>query len=294
MSRCGYVALIGQPNVGKSTLMNHLLGQKISITSRKPQTTRHQILGIKTDADVQAIFIDTPGMHRQGKKKLNALMNRAADSVLNEVNVILLMLSAEGWQSADDWILSKLTEIKTPVIAIINKIDTLHGRNDLLPFIEQLQKKYAFAAIIPLSAKTGENVSALETSLAQQLPESPHVYSDDELSNRSMRFIAAEIVREKLFRLTGQEIPYSTAVEIELFKEKPKLVHIAAVILVERPSQKKIVIGKAGINLKRIGQQARFDLENLLEKKVFLQLWVKIKDNWADDARMLKSLGYDE
>tara|TARA_R110000868_G_scaffold84822_6_gene238944 strand:- start:13219 stop:14103 length:885 start_codon:yes stop_codon:yes gene_type:complete len=294
MSQCGYIAVVGRPNVGKSTLMNHILGQKISITSRKAQTTRHQVLGIKTENDIQAIFVDTPGMHQGTKKQLNRMMNRAADSVLHETSVIIFIVEAGKWREEDDWIIEKFRHVKAPIILAINKIDKLKSKNDVLPFLEMVQSKYDFSAVIPVSALQAKNLDTLEAEAYQYLPEAPHVYGEDEITNRSVRFLVSEIIREKLFRLTGDEIPHSTAVEIELYQDEEKITRIAAVILVERKGQKPIVIGSKGERLKRVGQQARLEIQELIGRKVFLQLWVKIKDNWSDDARMLKSLGYDD
>ena len=291
---CGYVAIIGQPNVGKSTLLNQILGQKISITSRKPQTTRNQILGIKTTNDVQAIYVDTPGLHTTSKNALNRYMNRAASSVINGVDVIVFMVVADRWTEEDDWILNKLSTVKCPVILAINKTDRIKNKADLLPLLKKYSEKANFAHVMPLSAKSADNVIALEKIIEGYLPVEAKQYPDDQITDRSQRFLAAEIVREKIMRQTGDEIPYSVALEVEEFVEKKNIVHIGILILVDRKSHKAIVIGKNGSRLKEIGVQARLELEQLLDQKVFLRLWVKVREGWADNARALQSLGYTD
>jgi len=290
--RCGYVALVGRPNVGKSTLMNHLLGQKLSITSRKPQTTRHRILGIKTTASVQFVFVDTPGIHQGDKQALNRYLNRAALSVLQDMHVIVFMVEALKWNDEDQLALSQCENAGCPVILAVNKIDQVKDKDKLLPFLQDISKRYAFAAVVPISAKQEKQLDELERCIAARLPESEPLYPEDQITDRSVRFLAAEIIREKLVRLLGDELPYATSVEIEKFDEESTLVKIYAVIWVERDNQKAIVIGKEGTKLKRIGQEARVDLENLLEKKVYLKTWVKVKRGWADDERALQQLGY--
>jgi len=290
--RCGYVALVGRPNVGKSTLMNHLLGQKLSITSRKPQTTRHRILGIKTTASVQFVFVDTPGIHQGDKQALNRYLNRAALSVLQDMHVIVFMVEALKWNDEDQLALSQCENAGCPVILAVNKIDQVKDKDKLLPFLQDISKRYAFAAVVPISAKQEKQLDELERCIAARLPESEPLYPEDQITDRSVRFLAAEIIREKLVRLLGDELPYATSVEIEKFDEEGTLVKIYAVIWVERDNQKAIVIGKEGTKLKRIGQEARVDLENLLEKKVYLKTWVKVKRGWADDERALQQLGY--
>lgn len=290
---CGYIAIIGRPNVGKSTLLNCILGKKVSITSPKPQTTRGQLLGIKSNDDVQAIYIDTPGMHDSEKRAMNRYMNRLASSVITDADVIVFMVDVNRWTEEDELVLNKLNDTKAPVILAINKVDRIKDKATMLPFIDKIKSKYEFADIIPLSARNADNVNELEKLIATFLPEGPHLFPDDQLTDKNKKFQAAEIVREKLIRLTEQEIPYTTTVEIEDFKTSEKLIEISAVIWVEREGQKPIVIGKNGELLKKIGTQARKEMERLFDQKVFLRLWVKVKDNWTDDERALRSLGFE-
>ncbi|TBW57865.1 GTPase Era [Marinobacter halodurans] len=293
-SRCGFVAIVGRPNVGKSTLLNHILGQKLSITSRKPQTTRHQVLGIQTRGDVQAIYVDTPGMHEEEPRALNRYMNRAASSALKDVDVVVFVVDQTHWTTADDMVLRKLENVKAPIILAVNKVDKVENRDSLLPHLAELAKKYDFAEIIPLSALRGQNLAPLEEAVDRLLPVSIHFYPDDQLTDRSQRFLASEIVREKITRQLGAELPYSVAVEIEEFKQEGMVLHIAALILVEREGQKKIIIGDKGERIRRIGQEARIDMEKLFDSKIMLRLWVKVKKGWADSDRALKSLGMDD
>lgn len=292
--RSGYVAIVGRPNVGKSTLMNHILGQKISITSHKPQTTRHRILGIKTEADYQAIYVDTPGLHLNAKKAMNRYMNRAATTSLEDVDLILFVVDAARWSDEDDNVLKRLGNQSTPVVLVVNKVDKIKDKEQLLPLLQSLSEKMAFAAVLPLSALKGTNVQELEKEVLKALPESEAIYPEEYVTDRSERFLAAEIVREKLMRNMGKELPYATTVEIEQFKEEDGLLRIHGLIWVERASQKKIVIGRGGERLKEIGKQARIDMERLFDAKVFLQLWVKIKEGWSDNERILGSLGYKD
>ncbi len=292
--RCGYVALIGRPNVGKSTLMNFALGQKISITSHRPQTTRHRILGIKTDENAQIIYVDTPGIHDNESRAMNRYMNRTAGASFKDVDVIVLLVEAGKWTDEDELVIKRLQDIRTPVILAVNKIDVLKKKEDLLPFIEQVKEKYAFSDIIPLSAIKGDNVAEMEKLIADYLPVSAPFYDEDQVTDRSMRFMAAEIIREKLMRNLAQELPYNLTVEIEKFAEDGKLLDIAAVIWVERDNQKAIIIGKKGSMLKTLGTKARIDMEKMFGQKVFLQLWVKVKSGWSDDERALNSLGYTD
>lgn len=290
---CGYVALIGRPNVGKSTLLNRILGQKISITSCKPQTTRHQILGVKTAAHQQMIFVDTPGMHRNEVKAINRVMNRAADSVLKTVDVIVWLVD-QHWTAEEERIIQKLSQCKLPVILAVNKVDTVKDKKQLLPYLEQVAAKYDFVDVIPLSVKHGQQVDVLEKRLASFMPSMPFLFAEDQVTDRTERFLAAEIIREKFMRFLGQELPYSVTVEIDLFKENEDgLLNISATILVERNSQKAMIIGKGGSKLKEIGREARLDMKRAFEQKVFLQLWVKVKSGWSDNERALKSLGYE-
>lgn len=292
--RCGYVALVGRPNVGKSTLMNHLIGQKISITSSKPQTTRHRIIGIKTEADYQAVFVDTPGLHLNAKKAVNRYMNRTAKSTLADVDLIIFVVEATRWTEDDDNVLRQLRAAEVPVVLAVNKIDHIKDKAELLPLLQGLAKKMDFAAMVPVSALRRGNLEELERVVAQHLPENEPFYAEDQITDRSSRFLAAEIVREKLMRTLGQELPYELTVEIEQFQEEDGMLNIAAVIWIERDSQKPIVIGKSGSVLKKVGQAARTDMEKLFDSKVFLQLWVKVKEGWSDDERALSSLGYTD
>lgn len=291
-SKFGFVAIIGRPNVGKSTLMNHLIGQKVSITSRRPQTTRNRVLGIDTQGEYQAVFVDTPGLHKEEKRAINRLMNRAAESALGDVELILLVVDATLWTDDDEMVFSKIENTKVPVVLVINKIDKLHDKATLLPLIERLSKRVSFKAIVPVSALRSTNLDDLKKLVFESLPEGPHCFSEDSITDRSSRFMAAELIREKLMRQMGDELPYSATVEIEEFKEEENLLRISAVILVERAGQKKMVIGAGGSRIKRIGTDARIDMEKLFDCKVFLNLFVKVKAGWADDERALKSLGY--
>lgn len=293
-THCGFVAIIGRPNVGKSTILNRILGQKISITSRKPQTTRHQIIGVQTREHVQAIYVDTPGMHRGQKKAINRYMNREANNALHDVDAVVFVIEAGIWLEEDEWVMSKLEKLKAPILLVINKVDKVADKKKLLPFMEEVAQRLDFADVIPISAKSGDQVDVLDDAIQKFMPESPFYYSKDQITNRSERFIAAEIIREKLIRLTGDELPYATAVEIENFTEEKKIYRIAALIWVEREGQKKIIIGKNGEHLKEIGTQARRDLEAFLDKKVFLQLWVKAKKGWSDDESALRKYVYKE
>jgi GTP-binding protein Era len=292
--KCGYVAVVGRPNVGKSTLINHILGQKLNITSRKPQTTRHTLLGIKTDTDCQAIYVDTPGMHKSQKKALNRMMNRSAESVISDVDVLVFVVDRFKWTEEDEHVLEKLKFATCPIILVINKVDQIEEKEKLLPYIEELSKKLTFSEIVPLSALLGTSVDVLEKTIKDKLPEANYFFDEDQLTDKSDRFLAAELIREKVMRQLGDEIPYASTVEIEQFKEEEKIIHISALILVERDSQKSIVIGKEGQRLKLIGMEARKDIEALFQKKVMLKIWVKVKSGWSDDDRALRSLGYQD
>ncbi len=292
---CGHVAIIGRPNVGKSTLLNHLLGQKISITSRKPQTTRHRILGIKTTDNYQIIYVDTPGLHHhQQGQALNRYLNRAALTAFEGVAAIIWLIEPLRWTTEDDYVLSFLNSQSPPVILGINKIDELSDKTQLLPFLEQTAARFNFQHIIPISALKQDNLAALEQLLLNHLPLQTPLYPEEQLTDRTERFLAAEIIREKLIRRLGDELPYQITVEIEQFIEAPTLTRIAALIWVQKPNQKPIVIGQQGKTLKTIGEAARKDLETLLDKKVFLQLWVKVKQGWSNDEQALRQLGYGE
>lgn len=277
VTRCGYVAIIGRPNVGKSTLLNRMLGQKISITSSKPQTTRQRILGIKNVSDVQIIFLDTPGLHSDTKRAMNQYMNREARGALYGVDMILFVVDGGHWSVHDDWVLKYMNSVNSPVILVMNKIDQVKDRQKLLPYIEKITKAFNFHKIIPLSAKTGEQVGDLEQEITKCLPQSPFYFPPDQITDRSEQFIVQEIIREKLMRGLAQELPYALATSIVALKKERKIIRISAVIWVEKESQKGIVIGKNGSHLKKIGQQARLDMEKFFKKKVYLQLWVKVK-----------------
>ena len=291
--RCGYIALVGRPNVGKSTLLNRILGQKISITSRRPQTTRHRVLGIKTHDTAQLIYVDTPGIHDYSGRAMNRHMNRTASNVLPDVDVVVFLVDGFKWTGDDDLVLKKLDNIDCPVILVVNKIDLLANRDELLPRLQELSGKRSFEQVIPVSATKGDNVTALETAIETLLPQAPAMFPEDQVTDRSVRFLAAELVREKLFRKLGKELPYGLTVEIESFRSEPGITHIHALIWVERKSQKTIVIGRQGRVLKEVGMEARKDIEALIDGKVNLKLWVKIKEGWADDERALRSLGYN-
>ena len=292
--RCGLVAIVGRPNVGKSTLMNHLLGQKISITSRKPQTTRHRVHGILTREHYQLVFADTPGIHRQHDKAINRYMNEAARSALGGVDVVCFMVDALKWTEADEYVLSLLPKDGTPVMLLINKIDQVEDKQRLLPHIEALTARFSFDEVVPVSALQAKNLETLEKLLSSKVPTGDFWFDEDQVTDRNLRFMAAEIVREKIIRQLGQEVPHQVAVEIELWEEGPGLTEIAAAILVERKGQKKILIGEAGSRIKQIGMDARKDIEALIDQKVMLKLWVKVKTGWSDSDRALRSLGYDD
>ena len=292
--RCGYVAIVGRPNVGKSTLLNYLLRQKISITSRKPQTTRHQVLGIKTDGPNQVIFVDTPGLHKSAGKAINRYMNRAATAAIKDVDLVLLVVDRTAWTDEDEMVLQQVLQSGLPTILVVNKVDLLADKSELLPHLEVLAAKAEFAAILPLSALQRHNIEELESEILNFLPESVHLFPEDQITDRSQRFLAAEIVREKIMRQLGDELPYAVTVEIEDFSQDGNVLHIAALILVETKGQKKIVIGEGGSRLRAIGTEARTDMEPLFDSKVMLRLWVKVKAGWSDDERALRSLGYED
>jgi GTP-binding protein Era len=290
--RAGLVAIVGRPNVGKSTLLNHLVGQKVSITSRKPQTTRHRITGILTRPEAQLVFVDTPGFQREYRTQLNRLMNRSVTQALEEVDAILWVIEA-GRYDARDETLRKLLPERTPVVVVMNKIDRLKDKRSLLPFIQEMSGRHALAALVPVSAERGQNVDELVRAVVPLLPEGERMYDEDEITTLSERFLAAELVREKLFRLLGEELPYAADVEIERFETTGNLRRIHVGILVDKANQKAIVIGKDGEKLKKIGSQARRDMEQLFGGKVFLEIWVRVKSGWADDRASLKRLGYE-
>ena len=290
--RTGYIAIIGRPNVGKSTLLNKLLQQKISITSRKAQTTRFRINGILTDQQTQYVFVDTPGFQTQFINRLNTAMNRVVTQSVQDVDVILFVIEALRFDQRDLAALKILPE-KVPVILVINKIDKLADKNRLLPFLKEVGSTFKFADVIPVSAMHKIQLPELLTIIRQYLPENPPLYGEDEVTDRSERFIAGEFIREKLFRLVGDEIPYSTSVVVDQFKQEDGVHKIYATILVGKPNQKAIIIGKKGEKLKQIATQARKDMELLLGEKVYLEVWVKVKSGWADNESVLRNLGYE-
>lgn len=294
--RSGFIAVIGRPNVGKSTIMNVLLDQKVSITSPKPQTTRHRVHGIHTTANYQMVFVDTPGMHLGGKRSINRYMNRMANSAFDDVDVILMIVEAGRWTDEDEAVAMKCKNQKLPVIVVVNKIDKFKNKEDLLPYIQKISEKVAFEKVIPVSAYNKSGIDMLEHEILEFLPTQAAIFPEDYITDRSTRFLAAEMVREKLMRVLGDEVPYGATVEIERFSfdESEQRWLINALILVERPGQKQIVIGEKGKQIKEIGIQARRDMMNLLDSRVHLELWVKVKENWSDDDRALASLGYND
>jgi GTP-binding protein Era len=291
---CGHVALIGRPNVGKSTLMNHLLKQKISITSRKPQTTRHRILGINTSEAGQIIYMDTPGMHSGGKRALNRYLNRTADTTLLGVDLVVWLIDGLSWHEYDEVIFKKLEQAGLPVILAVNKVDKLKDKDAILTFFNEAQHRFPFVHLVPISALKRTNLDQLESLIIELLPEGDLIYPEDQVTDRSERFLCAEIIREKLTRRLGDELPYALTVEIERYEENPGITKIYALIWLEKPSQKNIVIGEQGDVLKKVGTDARHDIEKLIGQKVYLQLWVKVKKGWSDNERALQSLGFND
>ncbi|MDE9494153.1 GTPase Era [Xenorhabdus bovienii] len=290
---CGFVAIVGRPNVGKSTLLNQLLGQKISITSRKPQTTRHRIMGIHTEGVYQAIYVDTPGLHIEEKRAINRLMNRAASSSIGDVELVIFVVEGTHWTADDEMVVNKLRNLHCPVILAINKVDNVMDKAILLPHIGFLSQQMNFLDVVPISAEKGMNVDTIAKIVRAHIPEAGHHFPDDYITDRSQRFMASEIIREKLMRFLGDELPYSVTVEIEQFVTNERGGYtIHGLILVEREGQKKMVIGNKGSKIKTIGIEARQDMEKLFDNKVHLELWVKVKAGWADDERALRSLGY--
>ncbi len=290
--RCGTIAIVGRPNVGKSTLMNGLIGQKISITSPKPQTTRHRIHGILSLDEAQLVFVDTPGIHLNGGKALNRVMNRTASSALEGVDVVMMLVEAGRFTDEDARVAQLIANIKVPVVLVINKVDKIQPRERLLPYLAELGQKVKFTESLPISAYDKKHTQLVINTLIKHLPEGEPMFDEDMVTDASSRFLAAEMVREKLMRRLEKEIPYGLTVEIEKYEVTPERVLIDALILVEREGQKRIVIGEGGGMLKQVGSEARQDLMRLLDSRVHLQLWVKVKDNWSDDERALASLGY--
>ena len=295
---CGFVAIVGRPNVGKSTLLNHLIGQKLSITSRKAQTTRHRITGVLTTDSAQFVFVDTPGFQTKHRNALNQAMNRSVTTTLADVDVILFVVEAGRFNAADEEVL-KLLPTTRPVLLVINKMDELSDKRSMLPFVEGISKRFDFHAIVPVSAQKKLKLDVLMQVVEPLLPESGPFYDEDQITDRNERFLAAEIIREKIFRLLGDELPYAMTVEIEKFEEEvmprdgSELRRIHAAVLVDRDSQKAILIGKNGEKLKRIGTDARLDMEKLFDARVHLEIWVKVKSGWADDTRLIRQFGYE-
>ncbi len=293
-NRCGYVAIVGRPNVGKSTLLNRLLGQKLAITSHKPQTTRHSILGIRTLPGGQILFVDTPGIHQRGDKALNRYLNRTAKAILPDVDLVLWVLEAGVWTDEDAEVLSALSKAGTQVLTAVNKIDRLKNKLQLLPYLDSLDGRMDLLAMVPVSASSGDQVEVLERQILQALPEGDRMFPDDQLSDRPESFFAAELLREQLTRRYAQELPYQLSVEIERFKEEGPLYRINALVWVERPAQKAILLGRKGGAMKAAATEARKAMERFFGCKVHLEVWIKVKESWSSDANALSRLGYGE
>ena len=289
----GFIAVVGRPNVGKSTLINELIGQKLSITSHKPQTTRHRIHAIDTQTNYQMIFVDTPGIHIGNKKAINSYMNKTASSSLSEVDMILWLVEALKWTKEDERVMEHLSKIKVPIILCVNKIDNLSTKDEILPYLEDLGEKFQANEVFPLSAFKKNHTNSLRKLILKHLPQQEALFESDYVTDRSQRFVVAEFIREKLMRNLSNELPYDLTVEIEKFDLDGQMYRIAARIFVEKPSQKSIVIGNKGKMLKQIGEESRVSIEGYLEKKVFLELWVKVRQGWSNDKKALASLGYD-
>ncbi len=302
--KSGFVAIVGRPNVGKSTLMNHMLGQKLSITSRKPQTTRHRIHGIMTDDEMQIVFVDTPGIHAKEVRAINERMNKAAVSALSDVDLVLFVVDGLQWREDDLLTLEKLSQTDLPVILVINKSDTIKDKGEILPLIESFSASFDFADIIPVSALRKHNLDRLRSLIGSYLPVRPPIFDAEQITDRSERFLASEVIREKIMRASGDEVPYDLTVQIDTFKDEPAhkdpdtgkwrkaCTFIDATIFVERDGQKSIIIGDKGARIKQVGIDARKDMEVLFDRKIMLTLWVKVKRGWSDDERALNSLGY--
>ena len=289
----GFIAVVGRPNVGKSTLINELIGQKLSITSHKPQTTRHRIHAIDTQANYQMVFVDTPGIHIGKKKAINSYMNKTASSSISEVDMILWLVEALKWTKEDQRVMEHLTKIEVPIILCVNKIDNLNTKDEILPYLENLGEKFQANEVFPLSAFNKKHTNDLRKVILKYLPHQKALLESDYVTDRSQRFVVAEFIREKLIRNLSNELPYDLTVEIEKFDLDGQMYRIAARIFVEKPSQKSIVIGDKGKMLKQIGEESRISIEGFLERKVFLELWVKVRQGWSNDKRALASLGYD-
>jgi len=292
--RAGHVALVGRPNVGKSTLLNRLLGQKLAITSHKPQTTRHSILGINTLEEGQIVYIDTPGIHKRGNKAMSRYLNRTATSTLTGVDLVVFVVDAGHWNEEDELVLQRVKESRLPVLLVVNKIDTVRPRERLLPLLAELAERTGIQEVIPVSARTGDNCDALEREILRHLPEGENLYPEEQITDRPERFFAAELIREQITRRYHKELPYAVTVEIEEFQERPHILRIGAVVWVERPNQKAILLGKGGRAMKETATDARRELERFFQKKVFLRLWIKVKRSWSSDQASLVKLGYTE
>ncbi len=290
----GYCAIVGRPNVGKSTLLNRLIGQKLAITSSKPQTTRHSIVGVKTRDDGQIVYVDTPGMHQRSDHAMNRYLNQTALSVLSDVHTILFVVEAMNWTAEDDAVLVSIGLVNCPTILVVNKVDRVKNKHRLLPFLAETAARKEFAEVFPVSAKNGDNIETMENEILTLLPPGENYFPEDQLTDRSERFFAAELIREQLTRRYGEEIPYALTVEIEKFEEETNLYRINALIWVEREGQKNIIIGNKGAALKEVAKQARIAMESLYGKKVYLEIWIKIKKSWSSDERALINLGYGE
>ena len=291
--RCGYVAIVGRPNVGKSSLLNRILGQKLAITSRKPQTTRQNLLGVDTSADVQAIYVDTPGIHSNMERAINRYMVRSATSVFADVDVVVMVLEAGRWDDLDDVVLGHVRNAQCPTVAVPNKIDRLADKRQLLPYIDRLRTRHAFAEYVPTCAVSGEGVDALRGVVMNLLPEQAHLFPPDQITDQTERSLVSEIIREKIIRQLGDEVPHRVAVVVEYWRDEGQITDIAANVFVERDGQKRIVIGKGGQRLKSIGEDARADIERLLGRQVMLRLWVKVKRGWSNHPNSLHQLGYE-
>ena len=290
--KSGYIAIVGRPNVGKSTLLNRLIGEKISIVSRKAQTTRHRIMGILTEPDAQYVFVDTPGFQTKHTNALNRAMNRGVTQALADVDVVIFVVDADRFDERDEAVI-KVLPTDTPVVLAVNKTDQIKDKSKLLPLLAKLSGQFAFSAIVPISAAKGRQLADLLAETRKHLPHEEMLFDENEITDKSEKFLAAEYIREKLFRLIGDELPYSATVEVERFELEGTLRRISAAIVVDRQAHKGIVIGKGGETLKRIASEARQDMERLFDNKVFLEVFVKVKSGWADDERLLKSLGYE-
>ncbi len=293
-NRCGYAAIVGRPNVGKSTLLNRLIGQKLAITSRKPQTTRHRILGVKTGSFGQVIYVDTPGIHQRGDQAMNRYLNRTAKSALVDVDLVIFVVEALRWNDEDAMVMESIIQEKMPVILVVNKVDRVKDRTELLPYIAEVSEKYGFIEVLLLSAKSGEGIESLERKVPALLPEGDNYFPDDQLTDRSERFFAAELIREQLTQRFAQEIPYALTVEIEKFVQEGRLYRISALVWVERQGQKNIIIGNNGQALKEVGTQARIEMERFFQRKVYLSIWVKVRKSWSSDESALSQLGYSD